>query len=83
MAGHRGAPTDMASLIAAAGLKVIPTDPYDGKKMKLANLSGEPIIYAVGSDGKDDGGQKDSNRDSLPTGDVIYRLPEPTAPAPR
>ena len=83
LAGHRGAPSDMATLIASAGLKAVPTDPYDGKKMKLATLNGEPIVYAVGSDGKDDGGQKDSDRDQRPTGDVIYRLPEPTASAPR
>ncbi len=66
-------------MIAAAGLKTVPADPYDGKKMRLAMLDGQPIVYAVGKDGKDDGGQKDSDRDQRPTGDLIYRLPSPTA----
>jgi hypothetical protein len=80
LTGHRGAPANMASLVAAAGLKAVPTDPYDGKPMRLATVDGKPMIYSVGTDGKDDGGQKDSNLDQRPTGDLIFRLPAPDAP---
>ena len=71
---NRGLPPDMASLINGSALKTVPPDPYDGKPMRLALIGGEPVIYAVGSDGNDDGGQKDSDRDQRPTGDVLYRL---------
>jgi hypothetical protein len=43
--------------------------------MRLAVIGGEPVIYSVGKDGKDDGGLKDSDRDMRPAGDLLYRLP--------
>ncbi len=33
---NRGLPPDMASLIKGSALKTVPTDPYDGKSMRLA-----------------------------------------------
>ena len=59
--------------VKEAGLKAIPTDPYDGKPMRVAVLDGQPAVYSVGKDGRDDGGQIDSKYDTLP-GDLIYRL---------
>ncbi len=72
---HRGLPRALAVATREAGLKAIPTDPYDGKPMRLAVLDGQPVVYSVGRDGRDDGGLKDSNLDRLPVGDMIYRLP--------
>ncbi|MGP0065388.1 MAG: hypothetical protein ACLQGP_17520 [Isosphaeraceae bacterium] len=72
---HRGLPRALAVVVKEAGLKAIPTDPYDGKPIRLAVIDGQPVIYSVGRDGRDDGGLKDSNRDMQPTGDLIYRLP--------
>ena len=72
-----GTPRIAAALAVAvkeAGLKSIPTDPYDGKPMRLAVIDGQPLIYSVGRDGRDDGGLKDSKYDMQP-GDLIYRLP--------
>jgi hypothetical protein len=70
---HRGLPRALAVAAKEAGLKTIPTDPYDGKPMRLAVIDGQPVIYAVGKDGQDDGARKDSKYDSQP-GDLIYHL---------
>jgi hypothetical protein len=74
---HRGTPRDLPTTIKGTVLKAVPTDPYDGKPLRLATLKGETIVYSIGKDGKDDGGEKDADRDQRP-GDLIYRLP-PTA----
>jgi hypothetical protein len=73
--GHRGTPQNMASAIKGSPLKAVPVDPYDGKPMRLTSLDGQPVVYSVGRDGKDDGARTDSDRDTRPTGDLIYRLP--------
>jgi hypothetical protein len=72
---NRGLPNSLASIVVGAGLKSVPIDPYDGKPCKLAAVDGEPFVYSVGRDGKDDGGLVDSDRDQRPAGDLIYRLP--------
>jgi hypothetical protein len=70
---HRELPRDLASVVRGARLKHVPADPYDGRPLRLVVLDGEPAVYSVGKDGKDDGGQTDSNNDKQP-GDLIYRL---------
>ncbi len=45
-----------------------------GKRMRLSLLAGELIGYAVGIQNKGEGGQKDSDTDQRPTGNVILRL---------
>jgi hypothetical protein len=70
---HRGLPRTLLVAANQAGLKAIPTDPYDGQPMRVAALEGEPVVYSVGKDGHDDGAQKDSKFDSQP-GDLIFRL---------
>jgi hypothetical protein len=72
---HRGLPRALGVAVKEANLKSVPIDPYDGKPMRLAVIDGQPVIYSVGKDGKDDGGVKDSDRDVRPAGDLIYRLP--------
>jgi hypothetical protein len=71
---HRGAPRNLVVAARDARLKAVPVDPYDGKPMRLAAVGGELIVYSVGKDGRDDGGQKDSKFDMQP-GDLLYRLP--------
>ncbi len=70
---HRGLPRALTVAVKEAGLKAIPTDPYDSKPLRLAVLEGQPVIYSVGKDGQDDGARKDSKYDTQP-GDLIYRL---------
>jgi hypothetical protein len=71
---HRASPGSLLIAVKDAGLKSVPTDPYDGKPIRLVTLGGEPVVYSVGRDGKDDGGQKDSKNDAQ-TGDLLFRLP--------
>ena len=40
----------------------------------MAIIDGEPIIYSIGKDGRDDGGRIDSDSDRNP-GDQTFRLP--------
>jgi hypothetical protein len=72
---HRGLPRALTLAVKEAGLKAIPVDPYDGKPMRVAVLGSPRVIYSVGKDGRDDGGQKDSKYDTL-LGDLIYHMPE-------
>ena len=72
---HRGNPPEMATAIQGSSLKAVPIDPYDGKPMRLTQIDGQPVVYSVGRDGKDDGGRIDSDRDQRPSGDLIFRLP--------
>jgi hypothetical protein len=71
---HRGLPRALAVPIKEAGLKAIPIDPYDGQPMRVALLGSPPVVYSVGKDGRDDGGQQDSKYDTQP-GDLLYRMP--------
>jgi hypothetical protein len=52
-------------------LDAVPTDPFDGKPIRLAVKPDRWIIYSVGPDGVDNGGvEMDKNR----KGDVIFTL---------
>jgi hypothetical protein len=71
---HRGLPRALLVPAREAGLKAIPTDPYDGNPMRVGALEGQPVVYSIGKDGHDDGAQQDSKFDTQP-GDLIYRMP--------
>jgi hypothetical protein len=71
---HRGYPRALTVAVREAGLKDIPTDPFDGKPMRVGVFEGQTVVYSVGKDGRDDGGQTDSKFDTRP-GDLIYRVP--------
>jgi hypothetical protein len=71
---HRGLPRTLAVPVKDAGLKAIPIDPFDGQPMRVALLGSPPVVYSVGKDGRDDGGQQDSKYDTQP-GDLLYRMP--------
>src|SRR5262249_13678481 len=71
---HRALPRTLSIAVNDAGLKSVPTDPYDRKPLRLVVLDNAPVIYSVGRDGKDDGGQTDSKYDAQ-AGDLLYRLP--------
>lgn len=73
-----GTAADLATACRAAGLPGVPVDPFSGQPLKPLT-DGQPGVYSIGLDGKDDGGRVDSNQDRKP-GDLIYRLP-PAGPA--
>ena len=59
-------------------LPKVPTDPYDGKPVRMANREDGIAIYCVGEDGEDNGGET-LRLDSSPTqaGDLGIRLWNP------
>jgi hypothetical protein len=67
-------PTDLEAVVKAAGMARVPIDPYSGKPLRMAIIDGEPVIYSIGKDGRDDGGRIDSKGDRNP-GDQVFRLP--------
>jgi hypothetical protein len=52
----------------------VPTDPFDGKPMRMRKTDHRCIIYSVGPDGADDGGAKLDPEKR--TGDVTFELSE-------
>ena len=73
-ATHTRWPRSLKAAVTEAGMRAVPADPYDGKPLRLVMLAGAPVVYSVGRDGTDDGGQKDSKFDTQ-DGDLLYRLP--------
>jgi hypothetical protein len=67
-------PPDLAVVTKAAGLPGVPLDPYSGQPLRMALVDGQPVVYSVGKDGRDDGGRVDSDWDHKP-GDHVFRLP--------
>ncbi len=59
----------------------VPIDPYSGKPLRMTIIDGEPVIYSIGQDGRDDGGRIDSNADRK-LGDQTFRLPAIKKPEP-
>jgi hypothetical protein len=59
-----------------AGLQRVPIDAYAGTPLRMALISGQPVIYSVGRDGDDDGGLKDADFGRNPDGDLLFRLPK-------
>ena len=74
---HNGAlPPSLADAAKEAGLPSVPLDPYIAQPIRLGIIDGQPVVYCVGEDGRDDHGKKDSTR--TPTvGDVLLLLPKP------
>jgi hypothetical protein len=47
-------------------LRSVPTDPFDGKPLRYRVVPGGAVVYSVGPDGTDDGGDVDPGRGSTP-----------------
>src|SRR5439155_2152080 len=61
---QHGTRTENGPKLAALGLPAeAVTDPYNGSPIKLKQVKGEWLIYCVGPDLKDDGGQLERNAD--------------------
>lgn len=83
---HDVPPPDLATMVQAAGVTEIPTDPYSDRPMRMTTVDQQPLIYSVGLDGKDDRGLVEWKRARAsgwnlstkdPTGDLLLRLPVP------
>lgn len=47
-------------------------DPYTGKLFKYKLVDGNPVLYSIGADGKDDGGRHDANWGEKDGGDFVF-----------
>jgi hypothetical protein len=66
-------PNQLADLVPQY-LAQVPTDPFDGKPLRFRQQVDHVVIYSVGPDGVDDGGNV-SNADRAPAGtDIGFRL---------
>jgi hypothetical protein len=72
---HAGeTPPDLATVVKAAGMPGVPMDAYSDQPLRMASVAGKPVIYSVGSDGKDDQAQSEWNLVPGLPGDFIFRL---------
>ena len=71
---HNVWPSAFEELVEAKLLKEVPTDPYDGKTLRLRPTKTGIVIYAVGPDGVDDGGKLDRNNPVAPGSDIGIEL---------
>jgi hypothetical protein len=55
-------------------LKTVPLDPYDGKPLRYRRVKDGVIVYSVGPDGKDDGGNIDRAKPTDPGTDLGFQL---------
>jgi hypothetical protein len=76
---HAQPPADLATLTRSAGMETIPTDPYTDQPLLMTTIQGQPVIYSVGPDGKDDRGlqAKWNQKSTTWQGDFAFHLPPP------
>lgn len=60
----RGELPERLDALTPAFLAEVPTDPYDGKSARFQRLARGFVVYSVGPDGTDDGGQEQQRRRS-------------------
>jgi hypothetical protein len=65
---------DSLEALKPALLKDIPLDPFDGKPIRYRKVADGVVVYTVGHDGADDGGNLDRNRPLTRGTDLGYRL---------
>jgi hypothetical protein len=85
---HGHWPESLASLVPDY-LPAVPLDPFDGKPLKMKSLADGVVIYSIGLDGTDDGGdlRRDNNPDGKDEGFRLWnvkdrRIPTPPRPKP-
>jgi len=78
---HGAWPADLKALVPEV-LSEVPKDPVDGQPLRYRpNADGTFLLYSIGSDGKDDGGDPtitDSSYNWLHAGDWVW--PQPATP---
>jgi hypothetical protein len=71
---HNRWPESVRALVDDGYLREAPVDPYDGARIRLKRVADGLVIYAVGPDGQDDGGNLDRKM-TFPRGtDLGFRL---------
>jgi hypothetical protein len=71
---HHRWPESLEELVKDELLDAVPTDPFDGRPMRLKAVADGIVIYSVGLDGVDNGGVVDRARMLQPGTDLGFRL---------
>jgi hypothetical protein len=66
--------TDSLTALVPKYLSNVPLDPYDGAQLRLRRLDDGIVVYSVGIDGKDDGGNISRTSSNPPGTDIGFRL---------
>ncbi len=74
---HTGLPKDLEVVVKAAGMPEVPIDPFSDQPLRMAVVQGEPVVYSVGKDGRDDKALADWDNGQKP-GDFVFRLQPPS-----
>jgi hypothetical protein len=69
---HGGWPDSLAVLVPKY-LTSVPADPYDGAPLRFRRLADHVVVYSLGPDGQDDGGNIEKNS-GAPGTDIGFRL---------
>src|SRR5207302_3333920 len=72
--GQNRWPESLEVLVKAGLLDAVPTDPFDGKPLRLKHTIDGLVIYSVGQNHLDDGGKIDRHHPSDRATDVGFRL---------
>jgi hypothetical protein len=67
-------PTGWDSLVTTACLREVPVDVFDGKPLRLKRVKDGLVIYSVGPDGEDNGGNLDRTNPTPKGKDLGFRL---------
>jgi hypothetical protein len=67
-------PKALDELVQAGLLDAVPTDPYDGKPLRLKRTADGLTVYSVGPDGVDNDGAIDRDNPHNPGADLGFRL---------
>ena len=76
LAHNEEVPASLEACAKEAGLPAVPVDPYDSRPIRFAVVDGQPTVYSIGQDGRDDGGKIDNVR-TPDSGDLLLRLSKP------
>ncbi len=74
---HAGHPPETLAELVPAFLTAVPTDPFDGQPLRYHRTGDAFVVYSIGADGKDDGGEPQQaarkGSPARPTFDIVYR----------
>jgi hypothetical protein len=68
--GEGGLPGNLSELVPGH-LDEVPNDPFDGKPLRYKRLDPGYVVYSIGRDGDDDGGEERDRRDD---GDIAFHV---------
>ena len=72
---HGTAPESLEEACREAGLEDVPIDPYSNKPLLYRIIDGQPVVYAIFEDQKDDEGLIDVMDTNFENGDILFRVP--------